>query len=339
MDENSQNPTPAPAPAEQAPAPPADNTANTPPAEPAPAPAPAPKTIDPVDHSKPAPAQTPEAPSNEPAQPAPKEGEPTDGTQQTDELSEIFGDATPDELAEAIKAKQDAGEELPGGINTDGTIDPLVYAYENMPEIKVLGREGNGAVKEFVVKTADDLPENFKFANAKAMAEFNSSLAQNTQIAAQLVNEAKQYNQEKTEQNERRTILVNQKSEIDKLIADGKLPEMKLKHTDPNFMQDPGAQRAKQVLDHMNKMNQEFKEAGINQTVTSVALALRDLEAREAIESRDNRMGTINSTRKDINSKISNGNNNTPVQSPSAGQRVHKDVNAALRFARKQHGI
>lgn len=337
MDENSQNPTP-PAPAPSAPAP--EQAPVTPPAPaPAPEPTPAPKTIDPVDHSKP--AEPAPAPTEPVTPPAPEEGQqPQGGENEPDELGEIFGDATPDEMAEAIQSKQEAGEELPGGINPDGTVNPLVYAYENMPEIKVMGREGNkGEIKEFVVKTADDLPDNFKFANAKAMAEFNSALAQNTQIAKELIEDAKKYNDERTAQNERRTILVNQKTEIDKLIADGKLPEMKLKHTDPNFMQDPGAQRAKQVLDHMATMNKEFKEAGINQTVTSVALALRDLEAREAIESRDNRMGTITQTRNNISSKINSGNNTSaPAQTPN-GQRVHKDVNSALRFARKQHGI
>lgn len=344
MDPNSQTPSPAPA------APATDNTAppapvdNQPPATPPaenPAPAPAPKTIDPVDHSQPAatPPEAPADPANPDVSPADPNAAPPEGGE-PDDLTDIVGDATPDEMAEAIKAKQEAGEELPTGINPDGTIDPLVYAYENMPDIKVVGKEGNkGELKEYSIKTADDLPDDFKFANAKEQARFNSALAQNTQIATELITEAKQFNATKTAESERRTILVSQKTELDSLIASGKLPEIKLKHTDPNFMQDPGAVRAKEVIDHMKTMNKEFADMGVNQTVTSVALALRDLEAREAIESRDKRMGTISTTRTEINSKINNGNNNAPASTQNNGQRVHRDVNAALKFARKQNGI
>lgn len=343
MDPNSQNPTPAPAaPAvDNTPAPVADNQpAATPPAE-TPAPVAAPKTIDPVDHSQPAaPAETPAVdPTNTETPAADADATPPESVG-GDDLTDIVGDATPDEMAEAIKARQEAGEELPTGINPDGTIDPLVYAYENMPDIKVVGREGNkGELKEYSVKTADDLPDDFKFANAKEQARFNSALTQNTQIATDLITEAKQFNATKTADAERRTILVSQKTELDSLIASGKLPEIKLKHTDPNFMQDPGAVRAKEVIDHMKTMNKEFADMGVNQTVTSVALALRDLEAREAIEARDKRMGTISTTRTEINNKINNGNNNAPSNTQNNGQRVHRDVNAALKFARKQNGI
>lgn len=341
MDPNSQTPAPAPAPAAPAadntPAPAAPEAPVVPSTEPA-APAPAPKTMDPVDHSQPAAPGEPAAPE------APAPGETPDEQNtpavEPDDLTDIVGDATPDEMAEAIRAKTEAGEELPTGVNPDGTIDPLVYAYENMPDIKVVGKEGNkGELKEYLIKTADDLPDDFKFANAKEQARFNSALAQNTQIATELTNDAKQFNATRTAESERRTILVSQKTELDSLIASGKLPEIKLKHTDPNFMQDPGAVRAKEVIDHMKTMNKEFADAGVNQTVTSVALALRDLEAREAIEARDNRMGTISSTRTSINAKISHGNNNAPAAPANNGQRVHRDVNAALKAARKNYGI
>ena len=342
MDPNSQNPTPAPAapPADNTPAPVAPETPAAPPAEPA-APAPAPKTIDPVDHSQPAtpadPATPPEAPAETP--PTDPNATPPEGGE-SDDLTDIVGDATPDEMAEAIKAKTEAGEELPTGVNPDGTIDPLIYAYENMPEIKVVGKEGNkGELKEYSVKTADDLPDDFKFANAKEQARFNSALAQNTQIATELINDAKQFNAGREAQNERRTLLVGQKTELDSLIAAGKMPAIAAKPTDPNFMQDPGAQRAQQVLDHMKAMNEEFKQSGSTQVVTSVALALRDLEAKEAIEARDARMGTISSTRTAINNKVNNGNNNAPAAPANNGQRVHKDVNAALKAARKNYGI
>lgn len=343
MDPNSQNPTPAPA------APPADNTppatppaGNEPPATPPVAdPTPAPKTVDPVDHSKqadPAPETPPADPANPndippPADPEtpPEDADPTAG--------DLVGDATPDEMEAAIQQKLEAGEDLPNGINPDGTIDPLVYAYENMPTITVVGKDGvKGELKKFEVKTAEDLPDDFRFANAKEQAKFASSLQQNMNVAKDLMADAQSFNEKRITETEKRNTLVAQKTELDSLIKEGLMPEIKGKPTDANFMDDPGAQRAQQVLDHMKKMNEDFEKAGIAQRITSVKLALRDLEAQEAIEARDKRMGVIKDTRNDINGKISNGNNSAPA-APQTEQRVHKNVNDALRFARKQHGI
>lgn len=343
MDPNSQNPTPAPA------APPADNTPpapapDTPPASPPAAdPAPAPKTIDPVDHTKPAdpaPADPAQPPAADPANPETPPADPETPPEDADPTAgDLVGDATPDEMDAAIQQKLEAGEDLPNGINPDGTIDPLVYAYENMPIITVVGKEGvKGELKKFEVKTAEDLPDDFRFANAKEQAKFSASLQQNMNVAKDLMADAQAFNEKRTSETERRNTLVAQKNELDSLIKEGLMPEIKGKPTDANFMDDPGAQRAQQVLDHMKKMNEDFEKAGIPQRITSVKLALRDLEAQEAIEARDKRMGTIKDTRNDINGKISNGNNAAPA-APQTEQRVHRNVNEALRFARKQHGI
>lgn len=354
MDPNSPNPTPAaPAPA------PAEPAAPAAPTNPEPAPAPAapavPATIAPVDHSQPAaPAPgDPAAPApadpaapvdpNAPADPAAPEGDPAapadpnappDAAALAGDIDEID-----DPNQKAIQDKVAAGEQLPSGVNDDGTVNPLVYAYEQMPEIKVQGRVGKGELQEFTIKTADDLPDGFRFADAKAQAQFNAALTQNMGIAQELINEATQYNTGLAAQNERRTLLVSQKSEVDQLIKDGKLPAIGLKPTDANFMQDPGAQRAQQVLDHMKEMNEEFKKMGSNQVVTSVALALRDLEAQEAIAARDGRMGKITDTRTDINGKINGNTTGTPPANPGGEQHVHKDVNSALKAARRRHGI
>lgn len=327
MDPNSQNPTPAPA------APPAD-------------PAPAPKTIDPVDHSKPAdtppadpaaPPADPNAPQDPPADP----NAPADNTPQDPNVDDIVGDATPDEMEQAIKARQDAGEELPQGINPDGTIDPLVYAYENMPLIKVTGKEGiKGELKTYEVKTAEDLPDDFRFANAKEQAKFSAALQQNMNVARDYMKEAQDYNQNRMAQNEQRTILAAQKSEIEALQESGRLPKFTLKPTDQGFMETAEAQRVQAVLSYMKELNDGYASKGINQRINSVEVGLQLLEAKEAIEARDARMGTIKDTRNDINGKISNGNNTgTPPAGQANGQRVHRNVNEALRFAKKQHGI
>lgn len=349
MDPNSQPapaapaaPTPsepvAPAPAPAAPVAPAVD-----PAAPA---TPAPRTQDPVDHSVPAaPAADPAAPAADPAAPADPEAPaaPADPAAPVEpDAATLAGDIEEDELENQIKeaAAKNPDGLPPEGINPDGTINPLVYAYENMPQITVQGKEGvKGEIKTYTVKTAEDLPADFRFANDVERVKFSSALQQNMNIASELIAEANTHNEGRVAANERRTILVAQKTEIDSLIAAGKLPAITAKPTDPNFMQDPGAIRAQQVLDHMKEVNAANKAAGITQEITSVALGLQLLEAKEAIEGKNARMGTIADTRNNVNAKISGGG--VAPASPDGGntQTIHKDVNSAIRAARRKHGI
>lgn len=349
MDPNSPTPAPAapaaptstPAPAAPAPAPePAPAAPVTPPAA-DPAPTPAPRTQDPVDHSVPTPAD-PAQPAD-PAAPADPNAEPPaadPAAPAEPDAAALAGDVEDDELDSQIKAAEARDGALPQGVNADGTINPLIYAYENMPTITVQGKEGvKGEVKTYTVKTAEDLPADFRFANDVERVKFSSALQQNMNIASELIAEANTHNEGRVAANERRTILVAQKTEVDSLIAAGKLPAITAKPTDPNFMQDPGAIRAQQVLDHMKEVNAANKAAGITQEITSVALGLQLLEAKEAIEGKNARMGTIADTRNNVNAKISGGG--VAPASPDGGntQTIHKDVNSAIRAARRKHGI
>lgn len=344
MNENSQ-PAPAapaaPAPSEPTPAAPAA-PAPVAPAEPV---TPAPRTQDPVDHSTPAAPADPAAPDpSAPVDPALEDpAAPADPAAPVEpDAAALAGEVEDDDLnsqIEAAKANSPDGA-LPQGVNPDGTIDPLIYAYENMPDITVQGKEGvKGEIKEYTVKTADDLPDDFRFSNDKERVSFAGKLQQNMNAANELINEATAHNEARVQQNERRELLATQKSELDQLIASGKLPAIAAKPTDENFMQDPGAVRAQQVLDHMKAMNEEFKALGSNQVVTSVALALRDLEATEAIAARDGRMGTIVDTRNSVNAKINGGNQPAQPSANANTQTVHKDVQSALRAGRRKHGI
>jgi hypothetical protein len=298
-----------------------------------------------VDHSIPA-NPDPAVPADPAAPPAPDPENPDEpladpAAPVEPDAAALAGDVEDDELAAQIKeAEEKGGGTLPEGINADGTINPLVYAYENMPEITVQGKEGlKGEVKTYTVKTADDLPADFRFANQVEQAKFSSSLQQNMNIAGELIAEANAHNEGRVAQNARREVLVSQKNEVDQLIAAGKLPAMTAKPTDPNFMQDPGAIRAQQVLDHMKEVNAENKKNGINQEITSVALGLQLLEAKEAIEGKQVRMNGIADTRNGVNAKINGSNQPAAPAADGTQQTVHKDVNSAIRAARRKHGI
>jgi len=330
----------APIPTEPAPAAPAAPD----PAAPAEPVTPAPRTQDPVDHSAPTPPVDPATPPVDPAAPAPDDpATPPDPAAPAEpDAAALASDVEDDDLNTQIEAAKAASPDgaLPSGVNPDGTIDPLIYAYENMPDIVVQGKEGaKGEIKQYTIKTADDLPDDFRFANDKERMSFAGKLQENMNAANTLINEANTHNEARIQQNERRELLSTQKNELDQLIASGKLPAIAAKPTDENFMQDPGAVRAQQVLDHMKAMNEEFKASGSNQVVTSVALALRDLEASEAIAARDGRMGTITDTRNSVNAKINGGNQPAQPSANANAQTVHKDVQSALRAARRKHGI
>lgn len=339
--------TPAPAAEPAAPAPSTEPAA--PAAEPAADPAPAaPKTVDPVDHSAqadPAPAADPEPAGDGTTEPPAGEEPPTGDPAPTDEIeptaADLAGDEQPpvDETQAQIDERIAAGQELPSGVRADGTIDPLVYAYEQLPEVTVRGTVGDGEVKEYKVRTADDLPDGFAFTDAKAQAQFTSAMSQNMGLAQQSIQEAEAYNAERTQKLETQKVLVGQKNELDAMIKEGLIPAMSAKPEDANFMDDPGAKRAQEVLNHMKTMNDEFAAAGIDQRVTSLRLALRDLQAKEAVAAQDARMGKISETRTDINSKVSGAGAGGAPADAANGQRVHRNVNDAIRFARKQHGI
>lgn len=348
MDPNSQPAPAAPAaptpsePAAPAPAPAAPVAPVVDPAAPA---APAPRTQDPVDHSVPAvdpnapPADPAADPAADPETPDPAAAPAADPNAEPDAAA-LAGDVEDDELANQIKEAEARDGALPEGINPDGTINPLVYAYENMPTITVQGKEGlKGEVKEYQVKTAEDLPADFRFANQVEQAKFSSALQQNMNIAQELISEANGHNEQRVNAIARREVLVGQKNEVDALIKSGKLPAITAKPGDANFMQDPGAVRAQQVLDHMKEVNAANKAAGINQEITSVALGLQLLEAKEAIEGKQARMGTISDTRNSVNAKISGGGAAPAADGANNGQTIHKDVNSAIRAARRKHGI
>lgn len=337
--------TPAPTPTDggatpAAPAPAADPVA---PATPAPAdPAPAPKTIDPVDHSKPtepaAPAE-PDAPAADPANPdepapdaAPAADDDSDPT-----IDGIIGDQEPDELGEQINKLEG---NLPSGVNPDGTIDPLVYAYETIPTIQVRGKVGNGKVETYEIKTADDLPDGFRYADAKEQSKALSAIQENVNLAKEAINDANTHNANRTAQLAKQQTQVAQKGEIEKLQESGRLPKFSMKPTDKGFMDTPEAQRAQEVLTFMAETNKAYKDAGVNQEITSVTVALDLLEAKEAREGRDARMGTISDTRNGINTKINSGNSgNSAPQSPTSGQTVHKNIQAAIAAGAKRAGL
>ena len=318
--------TPTNEPAAPAPAPAADPV----PAPADPTPAADPAATPPADPADPAPAD----PAADPAATPPageEEGVDDDG------ITALVTDPEPDELGNAVNNMIQSGEDLPTGVNEDGTVDPFVYAYEAIPEIQVMGRIGNGKIETYTIKIADDLPDNFRYANAKEQAKTNEALAANTGLAQRAIAEAQQFNTERKAAISARETAVARKTELDSLQESGRLPKITVKPDDPKFMDDPAVQRNQAVLDFMKSENEKFKESGIGQEITSVALALTLLEAQEAIAAKDGRVFKLGERRTEINKSISGGNTQ-PAPSDNGGQRVHSSVDAAVEAGLKRAG-
>lgn len=357
MDENSQNPTPAAPAADPTPTPPANPEGGTQPASPAPAQPPTappvPKTIDPVDPNKPAEP----APATPPAEPKPGEQQPAgDGTQPAEPapadpnapeggdggedddptIANIMTPPEKDDITEGIEKR--GTENLPGGVNPDGTVDPLTYAYNQLPEISVMGKVGNGKVQEFKIRTADDLPDGFKYADAKAQTLAAESINQNMNIAREAYQEANQWNSSRQAKIAFQKQAAAQTAEINRLQEEGRIPKFTKKPGDKGFAEDPGAQRAQEVLDFMNKNNAQVKKDGVGQEITSFEFALTLLEAQEAKASTAARTNGINDARNDITGSVSGGSGANPPAGAGDGQRIHRSTQDAVQAGLRRAG-
>lgn len=331
-----------PAPADTPPANPAPTPdGGTPPANPAPDPTPAPTPAPaPADPANPTPA--PADPAN-PTPPAPDSPAPASFEDDSDPtIADLTGDVPPDELGDAINALPD-GQAPGGGVNPDGTIDPLIYAYDSIPDIEVRGKVGNGKVEVFTIRTVDDLPDGFKWADGKEQSKGLAAINTNLDLAKQAILEANAHNQQRTAFIAKRDVMVAQKTEIEALAASGKLPSIGVKPGDEGFDKDPGVIRANQVLTHIAEVNKDFADRGINQKITSVEAGLMLLEAKEALEARDQRMGTIRETRNGLNGGVNPGGGGAPAapnpNAPTGQQRVYRSTDEAIRAGMKREGL
>jgi len=299
-----------------------------------------PATTPPVDPNAPPADPTPPVdPNAPPVDPnAPPAGD-DDDDPDADTVASAFGEQETDTIGEQInKTIQANGGNLPMGVNPNGTVDPLVYAYENAPAITVVGKEGrSGEWKEYVVKSAEELPDNFVHKSAKTQAQFSTELNNTISQAQRLYQEAMDHNTNRTQYLERGQQAVARKTEIEALQTAGKLPAFTVKPGEAGFKDSPAAQRAQQVLDFMNTKNAEFKEQGINQEITSIGVALMLLEADEAAGKTQNKMGAMESHRNDINGSISGGGT-PPAGTPNNSQRIHRDVDAAVQAGLNRAG-
>ena len=301
-----------------------DNPAPTP-TEPAVNPAPEPAPAPAPEATPPAPAPTEQPAPVEP--PAPTEQPPAEDDDPTT-AGDPDKDGEPDEPPAPVEQRP--------GINQDGTIDPEVYAADQLQEVTIRGRVGNGKIQEYSVKLAGDLPEGFTFADGREQAIALEALSQNAALYQQGVKDATEFNEDHTAKMEAQQTAYRQRTEIEKLQEEGKLPKFALKPDDPKFMESDEAKRVQAVLNHMTEVNKQFADAGLPDRITSVAVALQLLEAKEIKEANEQRMNGITERRNAINGGLSNG---TSSAAPDAAKpAIYQSTAHAAEAAKARLG-
>ena len=175
------------------------------------------------------------------------------------------------------------------------TINKVIY--NNLPYIQAIGKDGN-VIK---VKTAQQLPDDFEFANKKAELQFQNDL-QAQEMKAQKMSDAinerisQNYKQQQST-NEARAIL----GEIETLQNNGDLPKPKAKPGTKEFDEDEAVIFINKVLG----VRQQRIKAGYN---ISVEDALMIFKAKNPDEFKSKNTAKGDAERKKIANKIS-GNN------------------------------
>lgn len=188
--------------------------------------------------------------------------------------------------------------------------------YNNLPYIQAVGKDGN----IIRVKTAQQLPDDFEFANKKAEMQFQNDL-QSQEMKAQRMHDAineriSQNEQQRRSANEARAIL----GEIEALQKSGDLPTPKAKAGTKEFDDDEAVVLINKVLGY----RQERMKSGSNLSVED-ALMIYKAKHPEDFKSKSEAKGDVE--RKSIAKKISGSNKSADTSisaKKSAGPKYYK---------------
>ena len=188
--------------------------------------------------------------------------------------------------------------------------------YNNLPYIQAVGKDGN----IIRVKTAQQLPDDFEFANKKAEMQFQNDL-QSQEMKAQRMHDAineriSQNEQQRRSANEARAIL----GEIEALQKSGDLPTPKAKAGTKEFDDDEAVVLINKVLGY----RQERMKSGSNLSVED-ALMIYKAKHPEEFKSKSEAKG--DAERKSIDKKISGSNKSADTSisaKKSAGPKYYR---------------
>lgn len=158
-------------------------------------------------------------------------------------------------------------------VEEDGTVEPpkpkeaeqpnqaispdLQYVVDRLPNLAVRGKDG----KNYQIKAAGQLPEDFEFATKRDELMFNQAIAGQELKAQQLLGEYNSKQQQdaaakySTQENE------DIRHDIGDLQREGLLARFQHNPTDPQFTSDPAVKTAQEVMEYMNEKNEKYAKA------------------------------------------------------------------------------
>lgn len=158
---------------------------------------------------------------------------------------------------ESVKGEDDkpAAEAKP----TPSDLSPdLQYVVDNLPTLTVRGKQADGSAKVFQVKAAGQLPEDFEFVTKREELLFNQALAGQELKAQSLQQEFHTNQQTKAAQEFSEKENADIRRSIGEFQREGKIERFKYQPDDPKFNDDAGVKQAQEVIDHMNKLNENY---------------------------------------------------------------------------------
>jgi hypothetical protein len=202
-------------------------------------------------------------------------------------------------------------EELPDKVWGKMT-DVQRYIYNELPYIKAIGKDGN--VLE--VKTPEQIPADFEFANAQAQTKFMSDITAQSgkaeKMFAEITTSMKQREQMTNTQAESKQVV----ADVEQLQKEGVIPTIKAKPGTADFDKDPGVMRANEIL----ALREERNAKGEKLSAYSAGLMYKALhpDLYKAVEAKGDQ------ERKNVSSKVSGGGKGDQKQASKTTDSRHK---------------
>lgn len=169
------------------------------------------------------------------------------------------------------------------------------YVYSQLPYITTYDENGN----EFVVKTSQQLPAGFKFADDKTRIDYLDAINAQGKRAEKLLSEiqsnAKEAQEAESRQQESKMVV----DDVEKLQKDGLMPKPTAKFGTPEFDNDPAVVQINKVLAFWQQRRQEGRPL----SVYDAGLVYRQLHPKEF----EKPAAKGDAERKKVSKKISGG--------------------------------
>lgn len=154
--------------------------------------------------------------------------------------------AQPQQPADWEKRPTEIPEDVWGGMEPQAK-----FIYQKLPYITVQGKDGN----TLRVKTPEQLPDDFEFANPRAEAQFNSEVTSQSvraeKMQADIIAHQRQSQQaQQAQETAKQTV-----ADVERLQKEGIVPNFIAKPGTAEFNDDPGVKRANDIIAIRDEVN------------------------------------------------------------------------------------